>query len=106
MEFDLKSVYFDLKNVDFNLKFYNLIKNIRFKSKEMCKVDTLMVNELGSWVQDLHILNQIIHFLDLILLFLNTEFCTSNIISAQNLGILSVICRIGSKIFVFKNKHF
>jgi len=32
MEFDLKSVYFDLKNVDFNLKFYNLIKNIRFKS--------------------------------------------------------------------------
>ena len=45
-------------------------------------------------------------FLDLILLFLNTEFCTSNIISAQNLGLLSVICRIGSKIFVFKNKHF
>ena len=32
MEFDLKSVYFDLKNVDFNLKFYNLIKNVRFKS--------------------------------------------------------------------------
>jgi len=32
MEFDLNSVYFDLKNVDFNLKFYNFIKNIRFKS--------------------------------------------------------------------------
>jgi len=86
----------------------------------MCKLDTLMVKELGSWVQDLHILDQIIHFLDrilhtldqiihfldLILLFLNTEFCASNIISAQNLGILSVICRIGSRIFVFKNKHF
>ena len=93
-----------------------------------------MLKELGSWVHDLHILDQIIHFLDqilhildqiiyfldgilhildqiihfldLILPFLNTEFCTANIISAQNLGILSVICRIGSKIFVFKNKHF
>ena len=54
MEFDLKSVYFDLKSVDFNLKFYNLIKNIRFKSLEICKVDSLMVKELGSWVQGRH----------------------------------------------------
>ena len=30
----------------------------------MCKLDTLMVKELGSWVQDLHILDQIIYFLD------------------------------------------
>ena len=52
MEFDLKSVYFYL--VDFNLKFYNLIKNIRFKSLEICKVDSLMVKELGSWVQGRH----------------------------------------------------
>ena len=86
----------------------------------MCKVDTLIGERVGfmgsgsSYFRSNYIFfrsNSLYFrsdytFFNLILLFLNTELFTSNIISAQNLGILSVICRIGSNIFVFKIKHF
>ena len=45
MEFDLKNVDFDLKSVDSDLKFYNLSKNIWFKSLENVKGSDLHEDE-------------------------------------------------------------
>ena len=45
MEFDLTSVDFDLKSVDSDLKFYNLSKNIWFKSLENVKGSDLNGDE-------------------------------------------------------------
>ena len=44
-DFDLKSVDFDLKSVDSDLKFYNLSKNIWFKSLENVKGSDLNGDE-------------------------------------------------------------